>query len=104
MRDIRDDLQVRVNFLREQMDAARAQFEKHIDEIKQEHERRLKGLTADLDAVTTLLGAEQRRLGNTPSAPKAPPQPQEPKMQQAQPPQPRTRMPLAEMIGLQRAS
>ncbi len=103
MRDIRDDLQDRANFLREQMEAAQAQFEKHKDQIKQEHDNRLKHLKADLDAVTTLLGAEQRRYGGAPAAPKAQPQPQAPDPQHKQPRPARPRMPLAEMIGLQRA-
>ncbi len=99
MRDIRDDLQDRANFLKQQMDAAQAQFEKHKDQIKQEHEGRLKALKADLDAVNTLLGAEQRRCGGAPSVPKAQPQPQALKQPRPAPP----RMPLAEMLGLQRA-
>ena len=116
MRDIREDLQDRANFLRGQMDAAQAQLEKSIDQIKQEHDSRLEGLKADLAAVTKLLGSEHRRLGNTPPASKAQaqpqaqpeqkpqPQPPQPNLQQPQPPKARARMPLAEMIGLQRAS
>ena len=104
MRDIREDLQDRATFLRGQIDAAQAQFEKSVDQIRHEHDSRLKGLKADLAAVTTLMGAEQRRLSNPPPVPKAPPQPSEPASQQPQPPQARPRMPLAEMIGLQRAS
>ena len=112
MRDIREDLQDRANFLRGQMDAAQAQFEKSIDQIKQEHDSRVEGLKADLAAVTKLLGSEQRRLANTPPVSKAQaqpkaepqPQPQQPNLQQPQPPKARPRMPLAEMIGLQRAS
>lgn len=109
MRDIREDLQDRAKFLRGQIDAAQAQFEKSVDQIRQEHDTRLKGLRSDLAAVTTLMGAEQRRLGNTPPVPKAQPQPHEPNilettMQEAQAPKARPRMPLAEMIGLQRAS
>jgi len=103
MRDIRDDLQDRANFLKEQMDAAQAQFEKHKDQIKQEHEGRLKALKADLDAVSTLLGAEQRRCGGAPSVPKAQPQPQAPNPHPKQPRPAPPRMPLAEMLGLQRA-
>jgi hypothetical protein len=109
MRDIREDLQDRANFLRGQIDAAQAQFEKSVEQIKQEHDSRLRALRADLAAVDTLMGAEQRRLGHTPP-PKAPPQPRElngqpPQLrelnvQQPHPPRP---MPLAEMIGLQRA-
>jgi len=102
MRDIRADLEDRVNFLSEQMNAAQAQFERHIDQLKQEQDNRLKDLKADLDAVKMLLGAEQRRLGNAPSVPKAQPQAQEAKSQKPQPQQARP-MRLADMIGLQRA-
>jgi hypothetical protein len=103
MRDIRADLQDRANFLKEQMNTAQAQFEKHVDQIKQEHDGKLKGLKADLDAVTTLLGAEQRRLGNAPSVPKAQPEGKESHPQQPHPQQARRPMRLADMIGLQRA-
>jgi len=54
--------------------------------------------------VNTLIGAETKRLGNTPDAPKAQPQPQAPKAEQPKPPKARPRMPLADLIGLQRAS
>lgn len=102
MRDIRDDLQDRVNFLREQMTAVEAQFAKDADQIKQEHDSKLKVLKADLDAVTTLIVAEQRRLASTPSVPRAQAQPQE-VGPRPQPPQARPRMALADMIGLKRA-
>jgi len=92
MRDIREDLQARAKFLRGQMDAAQAQFQKSVDRIKQEHGHRLEGLKLDLAAVNKLMGAEQRRLGKTPPASTSQPQPE-----------PRARVPLAEMIGLQRA-
>jgi hypothetical protein len=104
MRDIRDDLQDRANSLKEQMGTAQVQFEKQIDQMKQEHANRLKGLKDDLDAVTMLLGAEQRRHGDKSPAPKTQPRPQEPSAQQKQPGKIRPRMPLAEMLGLQRAS
>jgi malate synthase len=103
MRDIRADLQDRANFLKEQMSAAQAQFDKHVDQIKREHDSKLKDLRADLDAVTTLLGAEQRRLGNAPTVPNAQPEGQEPKPQQPHAHEARRPMRLADMIGLQRA-
>ena len=84
------------------MSAAEAQFAARVEQIKQEHDGKLKVLKADLDAVTTLLEAEQRRLGSTQSAPNARPQPKEPlpRQRSAQPPEGRPR--LADMIGLQR--
>lgn len=105
MRDISTDLRDRANFLKEQIDAAQAKFDRHIEQIKKEHHSRLEGLKADLDAVNTLIGAEHRRLGNTPAAsndqPQSQPQSQEPRPQQPPPRPQRPRMPLAEMIGLQ---
>ncbi len=102
MRDIRNDLQDRVNFLREQMTAVEAQFAKDIDRIKHEHDSKLKVLKSDFDAVTTIIEAEQRRLASTSSVPKAQAQPHEAGPRQ-QPPEARPRMALADMIGLQRA-
>jgi hypothetical protein len=84
------------------MDAAQARFQKSVEQIKQEHDNTLDGLKLDLAAVNKLMGAEQRRLGNTPPVSKAQPQPRE-LAQQPKAPQPRARMPLAEMMGLQRA-
>jgi hypothetical protein len=104
MRDISEDLLDRANFLKGQLNVAQAQFEKSVDQIKQQHDSRLEGLKANLAAVNRLMGAEQRRLGNTPSVPKAPPQPNGSNTQQLQPPPAKPRMPLAEMIGLQRPS
>jgi hypothetical protein len=101
MRDIRTDLQDRANFLKEQMNSVQAQFERHIDKIKQEHDSKLTGLKTDLDAVNKLLGAEQRRLSKAPSAPETQPKAEVPKPQQPQPHQARP-MRLADMIGLQR--
>ncbi len=104
MRDIREDLQERINFLSNQMSSARAQFDREVEQIEREHDSRLKSLKADLEAVNTLIGAETKRLGNTPDAPKAQPQPQAPKAEQPKPAKARPRMPLADLIGLQRAS
>jgi len=107
MRDIRDDLQDRAGFLKEQISAAQAQFEMQRDRIEQEYDSKLKTLKADLDAVNMLLGVEGRRLGNTPPVPKAQPQPrpqqQTPGREPAQPLPTRPRLPLSEMFRLQRA-
>lgn len=109
MRDIRDDLQDRAGFLKEQISAAQAQFEKQRDRIAQEYDSKLKTLKADLDAVNMLLGVEGRRLGNTPPVPNAQPQPHPhpqqltPGREPAQPLPTRPRLPLSEMFRLQRA-
>jgi hypothetical protein len=73
MRDIRGDLQVRASLLEDQLSADQAQFEKFVEQIKAEHEAKLKDLRAEFNAVTKLLELEQRRLGDAPQAPKSPP-------------------------------
>lgn len=104
MRDIREDLQERINFLSNQMSSARAAFDREVEQIEKEHESKLKGLKANLEAVNRLIGAEAKRLGNTADVPKAQLQPQAPKAEQPKPPKARPRIPLADLIGLQRAS
>ena len=83
MRDIRADLQERVKLLDEQLKAAQAQFDKFLEQIKGEHESRLKDLKTELEAVNHLLGLEHRRLGG--AAPASKPQAE---AQRAAPPQP----------------
>ena len=38
MRDIRDDLQDRANLIAEQISTAQGQFDKHIEQLRHEHE------------------------------------------------------------------
>jgi hypothetical protein len=76
MRDIRGDLQDRARLLEEQINTAKAQFEKLLEQFKAEHNNGINDLTAELDAVKILMGVEDRRHGGTPSAPKAQPQAQ----------------------------
>ena len=71
MRDIRGDLGDRANLLEGQINAAEAQFEKLVEQLKQKHESRLEDLKAELEAVRTLVGVEDRRLGNATPARKA---------------------------------
>jgi hypothetical protein len=51
MRDIRGDLQERANTIKEQMSAAHNQFEKRFEQLKLEHQSRLKNPVAELEAV-----------------------------------------------------
>jgi hypothetical protein len=88
MRDIRGDLQERATLLEEKLEAAQAQFEKCVEQIKDEHDSRLKDLKSGLEAVNALLGIEHRRHGGAPSAPKAQPQPPQPQSQRPKPQQP----------------
>jgi hypothetical protein len=61
MRDIRNDLQERAAMIGEHIKASQAQFEKGLEQLKRDHEEKVKDLRAELDAVNVLLGREQRR-------------------------------------------
>jgi hypothetical protein len=75
MRDIRNDLQDRANLLDEQINAAEAQFESLVEQLRTEHESSLEDLKAELEAVSRLLEVEQRRLANIPVTPALTPAP-----------------------------
>ena len=66
MRDIRGDLQERANTIKEQMSAAHNQFEKRFEQLKLEHQSRLKNPVAELKAVKLVMEIEDRRLGLRP--------------------------------------
>jgi hypothetical protein len=100
MRDIRGDLQDRGNLLERQINAARTQFDQLIEQLKGEHDNRLKDLKAELDAVNTLMGIEHRRLNGAPSAPKAQLQQSQPRQPQSQP---QPQQPQLQQLQLQRA-
>ena len=86
MRDIRDDLRDRANLLDGQINDAQGQFEALVQRFKQEHDSRLKDLKAELQALSTLIGAEERRLDReTAASKKSPTQHPQPKLQDAQP-------------------
>ena len=70
MRDIRDDLRDRANLLDGQINDAQGQFEALVQRFKQEHDSRLKDLKAELQALSTLIGAEERRLDRETAASK----------------------------------
>jgi hypothetical protein len=63
MRDIRGDLQDRANAIKEQMSAAQNQFERRFEQLKLEHQNRLKNPRAELEAVKLVMMVEDRRLG-----------------------------------------
>jgi hypothetical protein len=63
MRDIRGDLQDRANAIKQQTSAAQNQFKKRFEQIKLEHQNRLKNPRAELEAVKLLMKTEDRRLG-----------------------------------------
>ena len=90
MRDIRDDLQDRANLIAEQISTAQAQFDKHIEQLRLEHETMLEDLRSALRSVHMVIGIEGR-LGSSLSRTQAefqvtPPSQHLPK--QAQPQQP----------------
>ena len=72
MRDIRGDLQDRAALLAEQLNAHEAQFDKLIEQLKQEHDQRLEDLKTELEAVNRLLDLELRRIETAPAAQRAP--------------------------------
>jgi hypothetical protein len=70
MRDIRGDLQDRANLITKQISADQAQFEKLVEQLKLEHQSRLKNPVTELEAVRLLIDFEHRRLTNaTPHPP-----------------------------------
>jgi hypothetical protein len=76
MRDIRGDLQERANLLEQQINAAKNHFEKLVEQLKREHESRLRDLKAELDTVNSVMEIEHQRLRSAASVPKSqPPQP-----------------------------
>jgi hypothetical protein len=74
MRDIRGDLQDRATLLEEQINAQQGQFEQLVEQLKREHESRLEGLKAELEAINTLMEIEHRRISGA-AVPQGQPQP-----------------------------
>jgi hypothetical protein len=75
MRDIRTDLQERAAFIGEHIKASQAQFEMGLEQLKRDHDNKVKDLRAELEAVNVLLGMEHRRHeGAPPALPQALPQ------------------------------
>ena len=66
MRDIRGDLQERANTIKEQMSVAQSLFEKRFEQLKLEHQSRLKNPIAELEALKLVMKIEDRRLGLRP--------------------------------------
>ena|SRR5665648_62393 len=68
MRDIRGDLQDRANLIAEQISTAQGQFDKHIEQLKSQHQTILHDLKSALHHVQLVIGIEGRRLGSSLSA------------------------------------
>jgi len=79
MRDIRGDLQERGNLFEQQINAAQAEFEKLIEQLKKEQDSRLDDLKAELEAVNRVMEIERRRATSAPKPQQSQqPQPQQP--------------------------
>lgn len=66
MRDIRPDLQERIAVFKELLNVEQTEVERRINQIRQQHDNKVRDLQAQLDAISTVLKAEQRRLWNSP--------------------------------------
>ncbi|MGA7456531.1 MAG: hypothetical protein WBW51_04280 [Methyloceanibacter sp.] len=71
MRDIRGDLQDRANLIAEQISTTQGQFDKHIEQLKSEHQTIVEDLKSALHNVRMVIGIEDRRLGSSPPATEA---------------------------------
>jgi hypothetical protein len=95
MRDILEDLKDRAKLLDGQINDAQAHFEALVEQVNQDHVSRLNDLKAGLEAVHTLMAAEDRRLEAVVPAYSPPlqaPQPQ-PNLHQASTHQPQVQSP-----------
>jgi hypothetical protein len=63
MRDIRSDLQDRANLIKAEISTAQHDFKKRIEQLKLEHQSRIKNPVRELEAVKLVIGIEERRLG-----------------------------------------
>ena len=87
MRDIRGDLQDRANLIAEQISTTQGRFDKHIEQLKREHQTVLGDLKSALHNVRMVIGIEGRRLGTSLSATEAQSQASQPGSHCTQPAQ-----------------
>jgi hypothetical protein len=64
MRDIRGDLQERADLLAKQIGAVQKQFDKLLEQLKNEHATRLNDLKSGLDIVRLVSRIEDRHAGS----------------------------------------
>jgi hypothetical protein len=88
MRDIRGDLQERAKLLEEEIGAAQREFDKIMEQLKLEHQRKAEDLKSDLASVRFVIKTENRLLGSPAELQSEPMPPQHPRWQQAQSKQP----------------
>jgi hypothetical protein len=65
MRDIREDLQERVELVAQQITAEQNRFEKLLKQLSSEQDRKVRYVKAELEAVKRVIEIEHRRLGST---------------------------------------
>lgn len=71
MRDIRSDLKDRAALIENEINAAQADFDHQLQQLKSEREARIEGLRMELAAINKLMEAEYRRISTAPE-PQAP--------------------------------
>ena len=65
MRDIREDLQERVELVKQQINAEQNRFEKLLKQLSSEQDGKVRYVKAELETVKRVIEIEHRRLGST---------------------------------------
>ena len=65
MRDIREDLQERVELIKQQINAEQSRFEKLLKQLSSEQDSKVRYVKAELETVKRVIEIEHRRLGST---------------------------------------
>ena len=65
MRDIREDLQERVEWVKQQINAEQSRIEKLLKQLSSEQDSKVRYVKAELETVKRVIEIEHRRLGST---------------------------------------
>jgi len=65
MRDIREDLQERLELVKQQINAEQNRFEKLLKQSSSEQDSKVRYVKAELETVKGVIEIEHRRLGST---------------------------------------
>ena len=65
MRDIREDLQERVEWVKQQINAEQSRFEKLLKQLSSEQDSKVRYVKAELETVKRVIEIEHRRFGST---------------------------------------
>jgi alanyl-tRNA synthetase len=65
MRDIREDLQERLELVKQQINAEQNRFEKLLKQSSSEQDSKVRYVKAELETVKRVIEIEHRRLGST---------------------------------------